>query len=209
MTPTVLALAASLLFTAEGGPADIDKLWDGVVEIALSQRKCPDKGGDETCTWLRAFSKGTLPAEYGAAQFGLPRPRYVDDGTFVEGEGAHLVYGGKPVHLFGLGPDDANEAKKMVELAAAYWKGAKPATDKLTTGVIDAAKGGLGRPVPPALHYKRGARTEQVRPGNSHDVFAVRVFEKKLYLLSLTETKKKSADGSPPLSIAAFGLSAP
>lgn len=209
MTPIALALTVSLLLSAEPAPADIDKLWDEVAALGRSKRKCPPKGGDEICTWLEAFSKGTLPSEYGATQFGLARPRYTDDGKFVEADGAHLVYGGKPVHLFGLGPDDANEAKKMAQLAAAYWKQSAPANDKVTTGVIDAAKGVLAQPVPPKLHYKRGVRTEQVRPGEAPDVFAVRLFEKRLYMLSLTATRKKTADGSPPLSVAAFGLSAP
>jgi hypothetical protein len=48
-----------------------------------------------------------------------------------------------------------------------------------------------------------------VRPGEARDVFAVRVFEGRLYMLSLTDTRRKNPDGSPPLSIAAFGLSAP
>ncbi len=209
MLAPALALSASLLLAAEPAPVDIDTLWDEVAEIEHSKRKCPAKGGDEICTWLAAFKKGTLPPEYGPAQFGLARPRYTDDGKFVEAEGAHLVYGGKPVHLFGLGPDDANEAKKMAELATAYWKASAPAADKLTKGVIDAAKSVLAQPVPPKLHHKRGARTEQVRPGEAHDVFAVRLFEKRLYMLSLTDTRKKNADGSPPLAIAAFGLSAP
>ncbi len=204
---TALPLVASLL--AAEPPADVDKLWDQVCEVARTNRKCPAKGGDEICTVLSAFSKGTLPPELGATQFGLLRPRYADDGAFVEASGAHLVFGGKPVHLFGLGPDDENEAKKMAELAAAYWKGSAPAADKVTAGVIDAAKGVLAQPPPPKLHEKRAARTWQVRPGEAPDVFAVRLFEKKLYLLSLTATKKKTADGSPPLSVASFGLSAP
>lgn len=33
------------------------------------------------------------------------------------------------------------------------------------------------------------------------DVFAVRVFEKRLSMLSLTDTRKKNADGSPPRSV--------
>lgn len=209
MLLTALALTVSLLLTADPAPVDIDKLWDEVAEIERSKRKCPAKGGDEICVWLAAFSRGSLPHEPGATQFGLARPRYTDDGKFVEPDGAHLVYGGLPVRLFGLGPDDANEAKKMAELAAAYWKASSTATDKVTKGVIDAAKGALAQPAPPKLHHKRGVRTEQVRPGEAPDVFALRSFENRLYMLSLTATRKKNADGSPPLSIAAFGLSAP
>jgi hypothetical protein len=207
LSPALVVAAA--LFSAEPAPADIDALWDQVTDVARKNRKCPAKGGDEICTWLAAFAKGSLPKEPAATQFGFVRPRYVDDGTFVEADGAHLVYGGNPVHLFGLKPDDATEAKKMSELATSYWNGSAPASDKLTKGLIDVAKSVLGKPVPPKLHAKRAARTEQVRPGESHDVFAFRVLEQKLYVLSLTETRKKNADGSPPLSIAAFRLSAP
>lgn len=204
---TALSLAAAVVSAAD--PVDLDKMYDEVAEIGRSKRKCPAKGGDEICTALAAFLKGSLPGELGATQFGLARPRYTDDGSFVEASGAHLVVGGKPVHLFGLGPDDDNEAKKMAELAAAWWKGSAPSADKVTAGVIVAARGGLAQPVPARLHEKRSARTLQIRPGEAHDVFAIRVFEKKLYMLSLTETRRKNADGSPPLSVSAFGISPP